>query len=129
MDKPKFIRVNGRIIPIGSKEREKKRTREDVAVGAATGLLSGAFFRRTNMNLVAGISSLVHGAKTSNERYRDHGFKKGISEDIKAGLMKSGATAAGFLAGLGGTLALNKLNKARKAAKMGKKVFTGKVVK
>ena len=118
MEKPNFIRKNGRIIPIMSKEeREKRRTKQDAGVGLATGLAQSLLFKRKNLAIATGGASALHGLSTSISRIKDHGVKKGVWEDMKAGVIKAGANVAGTVIGLGALSKLNHLNKIRKADK------------
>lgn len=133
----KFIRKNGRIIPIREKGEkaenyEQRLTRSDVKMGLASGLAQSLFFKRTSVQLAAGLGSIAHGGATSVKRYQNNGVIKAAWEDTKSSYLKSIATLGGGLAGFGALAGLNKLNKLRKTVKLGKKAkkaFKGKLIK
>ena len=118
----KFIRKNGRIIPVREKGEssdkfESRMTKTDVKTGAAVGAASVLAFKRPKFRAALAIGSAAFGLRTTVARIKEHGLVKGAWEDTKSSLLKMGAGIAGGVAA-GGTLGyLNFLNKARKAKK------------
>lgn len=132
----RFIRKNGKIIPIREKgERkaiqgklqkqdqiERKLTRQDTAVGFASGLTRALFFKKKVPQIVIGAGSAAHGLSTTIKRFKTHDrTDKAAWEDLKSTFMKAGASIAGQVTGAVSLVGLNKLNKIRKAGKMGAK--------
>lgn len=98
----KFIRKNGRIIPIGDKKAkeekiEKRLTKIDVASGVTAGFLGAAFFKRQDLGKALGLGLVATSAATTVARHRTHSTGKAIWEDTKASVSKS----IGLLAGAG----------------------------
>lgn len=111
----KFIRKNGRIIPIKEKAMEKELTKSDVKVGLGTGLVKGMFWKRQGFGQFANLASLGHGAGTTFKRVKSHENKgRAVWEDVKSSLLKSVAHGAGYVVGAGAALKLSHLSKLRK---------------
>jgi hypothetical protein len=115
----KFIRKNGRIIPIGEKQREKQITRQDYKVGAATGILSGLFWKRKGFGTLLGIGSFGHGTGTTFARLKNHSSKKTAAwEDVKASVGKSAIELASFGVAAVGVAKLSQLSKLKRINKL-----------
>lgn len=91
----RFIRRNGRIIPI-REQKEKSMTKQDIKTGFAAGLTNALFFKRETVRGVAGLASFVQGSSTTIKRVKLHGAKKGIWEDIKSSALKSWCHCHGY---------------------------------
>lgn len=111
----RFIRKNGRIIPI----REKSLTKQDAATGFAAGLASSLMFKRKSVVVGANLASAGQGISTTFHRFKLHKSKStAFWEDTKSSFMKAGANIAGQATGLGALVVLNKLAKIRKIQKV-----------
>lgn len=115
----KFIRKGGRIIPIGEKQKEKELTNSDYKVGAATGLLSGLFWKRKGFGTLLGIGSFGHGAGTTVSRFKNHSSKKTAAwEDVKASVVKTAISTAAFGIAAVSAVKLSQLSKLKRIGKL-----------
>lgn len=100
----KFIRKHGRVIPIREKGESKEKfesrlTKQDAASGAFVGLMSGHFKKRKGVVALMRLASVMQGATTTIARVREHGVAKGLWEDFKSSMLKTGAGAIGGAVG------------------------------
>lgn len=115
----KFIRKGGRIIPIREKGEsvdnfEKRMTKTDIKTGLGTGLVAGHFQGKPKVRLAMVAVSSLSGLRTTVARVKEHGVSKGLWEDFKSSLLKTGASAVGGAVGgvsLVGTRKLRPISK------------------
>lgn len=121
----KFIRKNGRIIPIGEKKENKNNgynrsnlVKQDAAVGFARTALSVSFFKRPKLIVGLNLASFGHSLYTTKERFKNEKSKKRAAlESVKGGSAKLIADGVGFVVAGTSLFAANKLNKLRKLRK------------
>lgn len=110
----KFIKIRGRIIPIREKGEsadgfEKRMTRHDAKVGFVSGLANGHFVKKPKIRLAINALSLLSGLRTTAGRVNEHGIVKGLWEDVKSSVIKTGSGAVGGIIGLSSAVALKKV--------------------
>jgi hypothetical protein len=115
----RFIRKNGRIIPIKGKKKDKKEKKKpmslakvDALTGAAAGAGTVGFIKSPKVSSVFAGASLASGAYTAYKRFYDPNRTIGdkIKDEIGGSLAKSfSGLAGGALAGI----ALFKYNKGK----------------
>ena len=111
----RFIKKNGRIIPI----REKSLTKQDAATGFSAGLASSLMFKKKSAVIGANLASAGQGISTTSQRFKLHNSKStALWEDTKSSFIKLGANIAGQATGFGALVVLNKLAKIRKIQKV-----------
>lgn len=120
----KFIRKGGRIIPIREKGEssdnfEKRMTKTDIGTGLGVGLGAGHFRGKPKVRAVLAGFSALSGLRTTVARVKEHGVSKGLWEDFKSSLLKTGA------GGVGGAVGGLSLVGTRKLRPMAKKMGSG----
>lgn len=121
-DKPRFIRKNGRIIPIfgkSKKQRRKNLDKTDLVTGASVAATSSLFHRRKNFGKKLSYLSVGSGLLTSYARSRNESSVGDfVKEDLGGWAHKAVGAVAGAIGGTAALKGLNKLNKLRKLRKM-----------
>lgn len=118
-EKMKFIRKNGRVIPIkakGSKEPVKqvrqKADKQDFLTGLGHGLTTSLFHKRFGVKVASSLLSIGSGVQTSRDRFKSEKTTgSAVLQDIKGSFIKSGGALAGMAVGFGSLVGLNKLKK------------------
>jgi hypothetical protein len=121
----RFIRKNGRIIPIGDDKRKKalkEISNKDFQAGAIGGTASALFFKRAKTKAAIGGALTGFGLATSVMRMKKaNSVGEYVKEDLKGFLHKSAGIGIGTAAGMGSLVGLNKAAKALKAFKKSRK--------